>query len=229
MAQPMLSAGANGLPDADDAVKAAASAKAVKMISGIFVVGHAISFGIAFAIYKLGDTSTYDRAAKAAFNADGSGVGAYAFFSAVVWSMLTWWLNMYPLIPKGRVMLKEKQMRSNMYIYQVASSPPSEQPQCVLLDESGDVGQYNRANRSMHHFTEWTGGVLFTSLCSINVYPFPVFILIVLLAIGRVLHQNGYSTGGYGKHAPGFALFIVSYLTIEKLCLIAGVRQLMQS
>lgn len=229
MAQPLMSAEANGLPVADEAEKTKASARTVKMVSIMFVVGHALSFGIAFAIYKLGSTSKYDSAAKAAFNADGSGAGAYAFFSAVVWSMLTWWLNMYPLIPKARVMLANKQIRSNMYIYQVNSSPPSEQPQGVLLDESGDVGMYNRANRSMHHFTEWAGGVLFTSLCSINVYPFPVFILIVLLAIGRILHQNGYSTGGYGKHAPGFALATVSYLTIEKLCLIAGVRQLMQS
>ncbi|CAK0903725.1 unnamed protein product [Prorocentrum cordatum] len=228
MTQPLMSDGANGLPVADEAEKSKASAKSVKMISAIFVVGHAISFGLAFAIYKLGSTSKYDSAAKAAFNADGSGMGAYAFFSAVVYSMLTWWLNMYPLIPKSRVMLQNKQMRSNMYIYQVNGSSPSEQP-AVLLDETGDVGMYNRANRSMHHFTEWTGGVLFTSLCCIHVYPFPVFVLIVVLAVGRVLHQNGYATGGYGKHAPGFMLAIASYTTIEMLCLIAGVRQLMLS
>lgn len=225
MTQPLMSGGTNGLPVADEAEKTKAKAKSVKMVSGIFIIGHALTFGIAFAIYKLGNTSKYDSAAKAAFNADGSGAGAYAFFSAVVYSMLTWWLNFYPLIPKAQVMLQNKTIRSNMYIYRV----DSEQPQAVLLDESGDVGRYNRANRSMHHFTEWTGGVLFTSLCSINVYPFPVFILIVVLAIGRVWHQSSYSSGGYGKHAGGFMLAFVSYLTIEKLCLIAGVRQLMQS
>eukprot|EP00409_Alexandrium_fundyense_P005273 CAMPEP_0185902536 /NCGR_PEP_ID=MMETSP0196C-20130402/1775_1 /TAXON_ID=2932 /ORGANISM="Alexandrium fundyense, Strain CCMP1719" /LENGTH=49 /DNA_ID=CAMNT_0028621403 /DNA_START=47 /DNA_END=196 /DNA_ORIENTATION=- len=46
------------------------------------------------------------------------------------------------------------------------------------------------------------------------------------MCVGRILHQVSYSNGGYGAHAKGFMLFMVSYVTMEMLTLIAGVRHL---
>jgi len=218
---------ANGLPEGDEAARAASAAASLKMVVGTTIVSRPIGIGIAFAIYYLGGTVAYDANAKLAFNADGAGNGAYVFFSAVIFSFLTFWLNFYPMIPKARVMLKDKNIRTNMYIYKVneVNTVNMNMPR-VILDEEGDCGKYNRANRSMHHFTEYAAACAFTAICASFVFPFPVFILMIILATGRLWHQFSYSNSGYGAHAGGFMLFMVAYVTLEMLALLAGIKQI---
>lgn len=42
------------------------------------------------------------------------------------------------------------------------------------------------------------------------VFPLPVAIVVAIYVLGRVVHQIGYASGGYGKHAPGFALAMLA-------------------
>merc|ERR1712046_28250 len=128
---------------------------ATKMVLGLCIMSRAIGIGIALGIYYLasigkaaGEPNSYDSSIKAAFNADGKGNGAYVFFSAVVFSFLTFWLNFYPMIPKARVMLKNKEMRPNMYIYKANNPAGAPTTPRVILEDEGDCGKYNRANRS---------------------------------------------------------------------------------
>lgn len=219
--------GPDGLPEGDENAKKAAHSGAVKMVIGITFVSRLIGCVIAAAIYHLGSREAYDNNAKVAFNADsGSRDGAYVFFSAVLFSFLTFWLNMYPMIPKARVMLKNKRIRTNMYIFKVNSPEADDKTPCVILNEEGDCGKYNRANRSMHHFTEYASGLVFSTICASFVFPFPAFILVIVIFIGRIWHQLSYSGSGYGAHAPGFMLFMVGYVTLEMMSLLAGIKQM---
>jgi len=225
VSEPLLDQyGPDGLPVGDEKTREKEAAFAKKFLL-IIPIGRIIGFGIAFAIYRFGSTETYDASAKAAFNSDGKGTGAYVFFSAVLFSLLTAVLNMYPLISKARVMLKNQGIRPNMYIFKI-NNPDGAKSPCVILEEGGDAGKYNRANRSLHNHTEWASGLVFTAMCASHVFPFPVFVLLVIAAVGRLWHQVSYSASGFGAHAPGFGLFVVGYITLEMLTLIAGVLHL---
>lgn len=58
--------------------------------------------------------------------------------------------------------------------------------------EEGDVGAYNRANRSLHHFVENASALVAGFALSSFVFPLPTFVLVSVYSLGRVLHQNGY-------------------------------------
>lgn len=61
------------------------------------------------------------------------------------------WVNLYPTVLKARIM-KGGNPRANMYIYKVFGP----QEYLVFLEEEGDIGRYNRANRSLHHLIEYS-------------------------------------------------------------------------
>jgi uncharacterized membrane protein YecN with MAPEG domain len=95
----------------------------------------------------------------------------------------------------------------------------------VVLVEHGDLGRYNRANRSLHHFTETSLPVVVAIGLVSQVWPVHAFGLTCAFALGRVLHQIGYSSEkGYGVHAPGFVLVTLTTETLGGLMLIAGLR-----
>ena len=48
-------------------------------------------------------------------------------------------------------------------------------------------------------------------------FPFPTFIISCAFAIGRILHQVGYSSG-YGAHGVGFMVTTLATVTMEGLC-----------
>jgi hypothetical protein len=224
--------GPDGLPAGDEKAKAASAAAATKMVVALPIISRLVGLGIAFLIVMFASRESkaeYCLNAMAAFNASGQRNGAYVFFSAVLFSLLTFWLNFYPMIPKARVMLKNKGIRPNMYIFKANNPAGAPTTPCVILEEEGDCGKYNRANRSMHHFAEYAAGCVFTAICAGLVFPFPTFILIIIIAIGRVWHQVAYSNNGYGAHAGGFALFMVGYCTLEMLSLMGGVQQLTEN
>ena len=90
--------------------------------------------------------------------------------------------------------------------------------------EEGAAGQYNRANRSLHHFVENAPGVLLCLPLSGFVYPAATFVFALLFALGRVLHQVGYALKGYGGHGIGFGIALLATLHFEGLVLVAGLR-----
>jgi len=50
-----------------------------------------------------------------------------------------------------------------------------------------------------------------------KVFPFPTFVLTGAFVLGRILHQAGYSKSGYGGHALGFVVAMISTVTLEML------------
>eukprot|EP00435_Cladocopium_sp_Y103_P059449 s1468_g21.t1 len=57
-----------------------------------------------------------------------------------------------------------------------------------------------------------------------KIFTVPTSVLIIILAAGRVAHQMGYASGGYGKHAPGFMLHLISLVSLEGLVLLAAIQ-----
>ena len=80
-----------------------------------------------------------------------------------------------------------------MIIYKSLTSTLDDDSSYIGMVEEGDVGKYNRANRSLSHFVENMGSFLVSFVLAGFVFPFPVFMLMLIYSIGRVLHQTGYS------------------------------------
>eukprot|EP00457_Paulinella_chromatophora_P014608 gb/GEZN01015059.1/.p1 GENE.gb/GEZN01015059.1/~~gb/GEZN01015059.1/.p1 ORF type:complete len:232 (-),score=25.56 gb/GEZN01015059.1/:187-882(-) len=190
--------------------------KARRMVFIMWIVQPLFGLCVACAINKFGNTALY---AEKTHQVIANGM-VYFLLSTVVISRLVAWLNLYPMIYKSRVMKSAaRNIRANMIIYEmIGNNVPAGK---VVMVEDGDCGVYNRANRSMHHFNENLGGFLATLLPATFIYPFPAFVLVCLYALGRVLHQVGY-TKGYGSHGLGFGLSnMVAGGTLEGLVWLA--------
>merc|ERR1712048_259273 len=116
-----------------------------------------------------------------------------------VLSILSQALNLLPMYWKSAIMPGNAgNLRSNMQIFKVNLVGTQKQYPYVVMEEDGDVGKYNRANRALHHFAEnaivLTGQVIAAGL----VFPFPVFCITLVYAIVRIWYQIAYATGGYG-------------------------------
>ena len=63
-------------------------------------------------------------------------------------------MNGYPGVYKSKIMRgNDGNLRSNMFIYKLATQQGDE-GSAIVMHEDGDLGQYNRANRSIYHFME---------------------------------------------------------------------------
>lgn len=98
-------------------------------------------------------------------------------------------------------------------------------PNKVVLVEAGELGRYNRANRSLHHFVETSLGVVLCIALASSIFPAQTFGLTCLYALGRCAHQVGYSSAkGYGAHAIGFMASTLSSEALGGLLLFAGLK-----
>ena len=61
--------------------------------------------------------------------------------------------------------------------------------------------------------------MIFSVILGSYVYPFPIFVLTWFYVIARIIYTKGYTTGGYGKHGPGFALERICYCTTVSMLL----------
>ena len=95
------------------------------------------------------------------------------------------------------------------------------------MNPDGDIGKYNRGNRSLHHFLESSLTVVVSLPVLFDIYPLPTFVLLVFFCIGRVMHQMGYATGGYGFHMPGVSIAIICLYTFLGLLIVSVVRLFM--
>ena len=119
---------------------------------------------------------------------------------------------------KSRVMRGNSvNLRSNMFIYKQAVEGASDS--AIVLNIDGDCGLYNRANRALYHFVENSSPMIFSVILGSYVYPFPIFVLTWFYVIARIIYTKGYTTGGYGKHGPGFALERICYCTTVSMLL----------
>merc|ERR1719310_1517042 len=92
-------------------------------------------------------------------------------------------------------------VRANMFIYKIAGE--GNMKNAVIYNEDGDIGSYNRANRSVGHFLENSTPILLSIILCGFVYAMPTMVLAILFCLGRMLHQIGYSIKGYGGHGIG--------------------------
>merc|ERR1719210_2365063 len=109
-----------------------------------------------------------------------------------------------------------------MMIYKVASSDKG--APYVVLETDGPVGSYNRANRSLTHFVENSLPVVMAILLAGRVFAKPTFFCTAAFALGRVMHQIGYASVGYGAHAPGFLITTLSTAVLEGFCILIGAK-----
>jgi hypothetical protein len=191
--------GTNGMPVMTQEQKDKGASTGMKMGFGFFLVPKLIAFGLAFCIWTYGNHALYQRQIDIVKEND----YGFVFLGVVLFSWLVWFLNMYPALAwKSQIMGQHKNLRANMFFYQVSNSP--ELP-LVMMVEEGDVGKYNRANRSLHHFMENSLNLVLNFVFASFAFSKPSFILMALFALGRIMHMTGY-TKGYGSHAAGFML-----------------------
>ena len=73
-----------------------------------------------------------------------------------------------------------------MFIYKIIGE--GDHKNAVVYSEDGDIGCYNRANRSVGHFLENSTPVIISLILVGLIYTFPTFILTIIFCLGRVLH-----------------------------------------
>ena len=143
----------------------------------------------------------------------------YIALATVIIVKVVVWQNIYPMIYKARIMKGNSgNLRANMSIYRVVGSEIESGgvSSHVVLDDEGDVGMYNRANRSLAHLTENLVAFVLPMLLSGLFYPKHALVLTGVWAAGRYLHATGYTTK-YGSHGLGFGLSTLATVTAEGL------------
>lgn len=205
---------ADGMPIISSSEKEAGWALSCKMLVGFPVVGTAIGCAAASFILANADPSKI------------AGANAYACASGFVFTRLVSWLNTYPMLYKSQVMkTSSANLRANQLVYEQIGEGASSGK--VVMVEGGACGQYNRANRSLHHAIETVMPFLLSIPIVSEIVPFTGFVLTSVFALGRVLHQIGYSTQkGYGVHAPGFLLATISTEIMGGLMLLTALKGL---
>ena len=181
----------------------------------------AIGYVVAMYIYRNGDTALYDKNIERLAESQ----QGWTLLSAVVFNLVVNWVNSYPMLYKSMIMrFSSGNLRANMQIYKQYGTDAANG--YVLLETSGPVGSYNRANRSLTHLVENSIPLALLILLSGGVFPFPTFVLTCIFGSGRVLHQVGYATIGYGAHGPGFAAASTATFVLQMLCFLAADKSL---
>jgi len=171
-------------------------------------------------VYNNGKTALYDKHIAGLAEDEG-----YFFAAAAVFGLVVDWVNNYPMLYKTMVMrFGSGNLRANMMIYKSAGGDAK--APYVILETEGPVGSYNRANRSLTHLIENSLPVVLSILLAGRIFAFPTLCLTSLFALGRILHQFGYATVGYGAHAPGFMLASASSAVLQGLCLMVAAKNL---
>eukprot|EP00927_Polykrikos_kofoidii_P079092 TRINITY_DN75886_c0_g1_i1.p1 TRINITY_DN75886_c0_g1~~TRINITY_DN75886_c0_g1_i1.p1 ORF type:complete len:260 (+),score=28.82 TRINITY_DN75886_c0_g1_i1:99-782(+) len=220
--EPLVSdLGDDGMPKGEN--EGASAFGSVGFIAVALALPRIIGGTIAWAIWHFGSTATYDAKISVLST---QGV-SYIYLSAVAFSVLVSWLNFFPMFYKRKIMKASSgNLRANMLVYKVNVQDPGQKMPYVVLAEEGGIGEYNRANRSLHHFTEQSMGTVLNILLAGFVFQFPVFVLVIVFAVGRISHQIGYAHGGYGFHIPGFQLIIYSTATLEMLVFLSAYKSM---
>lgn len=187
-----------------------------------FIVGlilpRAVGMLIALWVYRWGDTDLFERNIRGLADAG----QFHVYVASVMFGCLTSWLNAYPMVHKNRIMRSSSDhLRATTAILResgLALAP------YVLLESAGQVGCYNRANRSLFQFCESSVCVVLTILLAGFAFPFPAFVATATFALGRIVHQIGLASVGYGGHVFGFMLCLLSSMTLEMLCLLVALK-----
>lgn len=215
--------GADGLPMMSEEDVDKSHSGMQKMAPVLLIVPRLIFLVVAFLIYNYGSKAAYDARIATITSLD---LG-YLFCGVWAFSLTVNWLNIFPMFPKSQIMPGNAgNLRANMLIYKVSTPDYVAKSPYVVMEDEGMVGEYNRANRSLHHMAENVAATLLNIGLAGYVFPFPMMILLVLFSLGRIWHQIGYSGKGYGGHGGGFGVALIASTTMEMLVFFVGLRSL---
>ena len=204
-----------GLPQIDQDAKDRMLKKAQFGAIVAPIITTLIGYGIAYLVYNQGDTAKFDNRLNKVKELE-----LHWWFAAMIaFNLTVAWMNQYPMRYKEQIMMGGN-LRANMFIYRLANEDPAESS-AVVLHEDGDLGSYNRANRSIYHFLENCMGFLASLPIVFYTFTKPAVVLVLVFCFGRIVHQIGYTVGGYGGHAIGFVFSLLAQITVTGLCIIA--------
>jgi uncharacterized membrane protein YecN with MAPEG domain len=214
----------NGLPVIDASELPKKQARLLYMIMPAFLLGTcAIGSGIAAVIFYF----NCKEKCQAKLTTIGASEMYWAPFSAVLVYLTVLFLNFYPMMYKEGIMTgKSGNLRANMQILKLAEQKSAD-PDYVVLETDGVIGQYNRANRSLTHFIENSIHFVLLLPLSCFVQPFPTFLITLVFCLGRIMHQTGYSSG-YGSHGAGFGLATLSVAILAGMNILIGTKALLK-
>ena len=213
---------AQGLPEFTDEERDKRGSKGAAAAVVFPIISTAIGSGLAYLIYRFGDKDKYDTRILAAKELEGQ----WMTLGLIIFTLTVAWLNMYPMRFKNRFMGDKGNLRSNMFIYKQATDAEGE-GSAIVMNADGDIGAYNRGNRSLHHFLENSLPFVASLPVSFFLFPLPTFVLVCVFCLGRIMHQAGYANGGYGSHGAGFALAAISTNIVLGLLIISYVKMVM--
>ena len=207
-----------GLPQVDQETAAANAKKASVFPFILITILQGIGLAVAYGIDKFYSDDITTSALKTAKERDLK----WAYLASLFFSYTVYWQNMYPLRYKESVMYMGN-LRANMFIYRLAAEDPTTSS-AVVLHEDGDLGYYNRSNRSIYHFLE--NGLQFIILLPLLFFtwPLPAFVCTVIFCLGRIFYQIGYTNSGFGGHFPGFFLERLATFTSSGLLILACIK-----
>lgn len=208
---------ANGLPDMSPEEKSGPSV--VKTGATCLTLG-VVGAGLSLGLIKSGLVLAPSQAKlDALFSNDLQ----FVYTAAIILGRLVSFLNFFPMGYKEMILRRSSgNLRANMSFFKPLNETTA--TTYIGLEDEGDVGKYNRANRSLAHFTE--NSIPFTGLMLLAGFAFPkaTVALTGLFAAGRVMHQTGYSDGGYGSHALGFGLATLATGMLEGLVALVALK-----
>jgi hypothetical protein len=171
----------------------------------------AVGFGLAngcIAVVGNSQKETYDSKIQAIKATDLQ----WLYLALVILGRTIGLLNFVPMGYKSGM---TGNIRSNPFFFETVDD---DKKTMVLFKQDGAHGMYNRANRSVQHMIENTGG-FFAAIGPVGyVFPKQTCALVVVFCSARILHQRGYSSG-YGGQAAGFILSTLPSITMEGLAL----------
>ena len=147
----------------------------------------------------------------------------WAYIAAWVFTLTVVWLNFYPAKFKVRVMGMGS-ICANMLIYKLATDNEGE-GSAVILHTTGDLGAYNRSNRSIHNFLEHSLPFVLAMPLGFFTFPFPAFVIVCVFVFGRMLHQYRYTVEGWGAHILGFLIDRIANFTMLGFLALAAYKQ----
>jgi len=209
-----------GLPQMTDEEKDRGESRSRKMVMMAPLIPTAVGVAIAVPIHMLSAPASLGAKVAIASQYELT----YLLLAVFVVTKVVLWANFYPMIFKSRVMRGNSgNLRANMSIYRVIDDGATvgDEVKHVVLDDDGDIGAYNRANRSLTHLTENLAAFVLPMIFAGAFYPQHALALSLVWALGRVLHATGYTTK-YGAHGLGFGLALLSCAVAEGLLLVAA-------
>ncbi|CAK4683979.1 hypothetical protein AeMF1_015896 [Aphanomyces euteiches] len=168
-----------------------------------------LGISFAYAIYYYGNKAMYDYRMEKLYASN----LFWGCAAVVVLGRVGAFVNCYPLVHKGCFLTTESsQLWFNPFFYRaIGKDAPVN---TIVLDPSGVVGCFNRANRCVYDVLEMYT-VLLAGLCLASaVFALPVLILTGVFSLGWILHVMGLTNNNRG-HGLGYILAAAATTTIE--------------